>query len=444
VTPRAVPARISAGPRGRLGVGMSIGIGAGAAATAWLWWYSTPDVSGPGGWLSGAGQVCGLESGYAVVILVLLMARIPPLEHGIGADRLTRWHAMGGRYVTGLVSAHALLIIWGYAYQAHTGLISETGTLLTGYPDVLMATVAWFLLLGTGLVSARKIRRRFRYETWYYLHLYTYLAIALAFSHQFANGSAFVADAAARVWWSALYLAVAAAVVWYRIAVPARAFARHGFSVAGTREESPRAVSVYIRGRRLRELEAAPGQFFRWRFLARGLWWQSHPYSLSAVPSDDLMRITVVDTEGKFAALPPGTRVIAEGPFGAFTPARSGRPVLLLAGGVGIAPLRAMFASLPGEVTLVYRASSEADLVFRPELDAIAAARHATVRYVTGARADLGEYPLSADGLRRLVPGVAAMDVYVCGPPGMTEAAVTALAGAGVPRRRIHFESFEF
>ena len=95
------------------------------------------------------------------------MARIPPLERGIGADRLARWHSMGGRYTVGLVVAHGLLIIWGYAVTAHTDVVSQTATLLLSYPDVLMATVAGLLLVGVGVVSARAARRRLRYETWY-------------------------------------------------------------------------------------------------------------------------------------------------------------------------------------------------------------------------------------------------------------------------------------
>jgi predicted ferric reductase len=422
-------------------------IGAGAAAVLVLWWRSTLAVSGLGGWLTGAGEILGLLAGYGVVVLVLLMARVAPIERGVGADRLARWHAMGGRYVIGLITAHALLIIWGYAVSDQTGLVHETFTLLTTYPDVLMATVAWFILLGVGIASARAARKRLRYETWYYLHLYTYLALALAFSHQFAVGSAFVGDLAARFWWSALYLVVAALVLWYRIVVPLRAVGRHGFRVAGVRQEASLTVSIYVKGRRLRELQAEPGQFFRWRFLARGMWWQSHPYSLSAVPSDDLMRITVRevgDNSNMLRSLRPGTRVIAEGPFGAFTPTRTGRSVLLLAGGVGITPLRAMFAALTGKITLIYRASSWQDIVFRPELDAIAAAKDATVHYVVGARTDLGVDPLSASELRRLAPGLHRMDVYLCGPPGMTGTAVAALTEAGVPRRRIHYESFEF
>ena len=78
-------------------------IGMGAAAVVALWWHGSPGVSGLGGWLTGAGEILGLLAGYGVVILVALMARLPPLERGIGTDRLARWHAMGGRYIVSLV-----------------------------------------------------------------------------------------------------------------------------------------------------------------------------------------------------------------------------------------------------------------------------------------------------------------------------------------------------
>jgi ferredoxin-NADP reductase len=435
-------ARLRMGPRPVL-----IAIGAGALAVIALWWSDTPSVSGLGDWLTGAGRILGLLAGYGVVVLVALMARLPPLERGVGADRLARWHAMGGRYVVSVVVAHALLITWGYAVSAHEGIINETGTLLTSYPDVLMATVAGLLLLGIGLISARAARRRLSYETWYYLHLYTYLAIALAFSHQFADGASFVSSFRARAVWSALYLTVAALMLWYRVVSPLRSAARHRFRVVGVRRESADVVSVYIGGQHLDGLRAEPGQFFRWRFLARGVWWSSHPYSLSALPRPDVMRITVKDRgdhSGAMSRLRPGTRVIAEGPYGAFIPARSGRRILLLAGGVGITPLRAMFAMLPGDVTLVYRASSPNDIVFGDELDAIARQRGATVHYLIGSRARLGADPLSARTLQALVPGLHRHDVYLCGPAGMTESALDALNAAGVPRRRVHYESFEF
>ena len=357
------------------------------------------------------------------------------------------YNALGGRYVVTVIVAHAVLITWGYAVTAHEGLINEAGTLLLSYPDVLMATVAGLLFIGIGLVSARAARRRMSYDTWYYLHFYTYLAIGLAFSHQFADGDSFAGSLKARFAWSALYGFVGLLVLWYRVVSPVRSALHHRFHVVGVRRESADVVSVYIGGQNLNELQAEPGQFFRWRFLDRGLWWSSHPYSLSALPRPDVMRITVKDRgdhSRALAGLRPGTRVLAEGPYGAFIPQRTGRRVLLLAGGVGITPLRAMFAMLPGPVTLIYRASGPEDVVFADELDAIARDRGATVQYLLGSRDRLGWDPLTAGQLNHMVPGLHRHDVYVCGPAGMTSSAIAALRAAGVPRRRIHHESFEF
>jgi len=437
-------------PRANPGAVLAV-IAAGAAATLVLWWHGTPSLHGFGDWLTNAGRITGLEAGYGVVVLVALMARIPPLERGVGADRLARWHSTGGRYTIGLVVAHALLITWGYAVTAHTTVTHQAWTLLDSYPDVLLATTAGLLLVMTAVASARAVRPRMRYETWYHLHFYTYLAIALAFSHQFADGAEFMTNAAARVVWSALYIGVGAAIVWYRFVTPVRQALRHRLRVTEVRPETPCVVSVVIGGRRLEELRAESGQFFRWRFLTRDLWWTSSPYSLSAPPRPGRLRITVKtagDHSGALRGLKPGTRVVAEGPYGALTgAARRRRKVLLIAGGVGIAPLRALLESLPaasGDLTLIYRVSSLHDAVFRRELEEIAARREAKVWFVAGSRAELTGNPLSGGELTRRIPGLIDHDVYLCGPPGLTAAVTRELLDAGVRRRQIHYESFEF
>ena len=237
-------------------------IAAGAVGCVLLWWQNTPTLDGLGDWLTNAGRVTGLLAGYAMVVLVALMARIPALERGIGADRLARWHAMGGRYSVSLVVAHGLLITWGYAVQAHTGVVSQATTLLLSYPDVLMATVAGLLLVGVGITSARAARKRLRYETWFYLHFYTYLAIALAFSHQFATGAEFIDNPLARFVWGAMYAVVGAAILWYRFVVPVLQARRHQLRVDSVRVEAEGVVSVVVRGKHLSELQTFPLYFY--------------------------------------------------------------------------------------------------------------------------------------------------------------------------------------
>lgn len=426
-------------------------IGVGALAVIALWWQNTFYVHGLADWLTNAGRITGLLAGYAVVVLLALMSRAPALERGVGTDRLARWHAMGGRYTVSLAVAHTLLIIWGYAVSAHTNVVHQTATLVLTYPDVLMATVSVLMLVAIGTASARAARRRLRYETWHFIHLYTYLAIALAFSHQFSTGADFRNDAKARWLWAALYVFVAAVLIWYRFVTPVRAALRHSMRVVEVRPESADTVSVYVTGRHLDALRAEAGHFFRWRFLTPSLWWAANPYSLSAAPRPDLLRITVKVVGEHSAALrglAPGTRVLAEGPYGSFTGARRrGRKVLLLAGGVGITPLRALFETLPGapgDITLVYRANAETDFVLRAELDQIAHQRGARVHYLIGPPQAGRKDHLSAQRMQRLVPGLAQHDVYLCGPAGMMTAAEIGLREAGVPRRHIHQESFAF
>ncbi|MEU3402358.1 ferredoxin reductase family protein [Streptomyces sp. NPDC006670] len=424
-----------------------VAVWAGAAGVLVLWWSDTTSVVGAAGWLTGAGRITGLLAGYACAVLLALMARVPLLDHTVGTDRLARWHAWGGRCTVSLALAHTLLIIWGYSLTSHANVVGQTATLVLRYPDLLKGTAGFLLFLATGVISARAARRRLSYETWHYLHFATYLAVFLTFGHQLSNGADFVGNTSAQAAWYALFLGVAALLAWYRFAVPLRRGLRHRLRVAAVHPEAPGVVSVHLTGERLDELGGLPGQFLRWRFLTRGLWWTANPYSLSAPAHPNHVRITVKAAGGHSAALArlaPGTRVWAEGPYGGFTAHRRTSPkVLLLAGGVGITPLRTLFETLPGQVTLVYRARRPDDLALRGELDAIAAHRRATVHYVIDEPAACSS-PLTARGLTALVPDLAAHDVYLCGPPGMARAAIQALREAGVPARRIHHESFAF
>lgn len=425
----------------------------GAAAVLWLWWRNTPAVSGTSGWAVNAGRMTGLLAGYAVALVIVQMARVPALERRVGSDRVTRWHATSGRYALLLTAAHVGLTLYGYALQAGTGLVAQTVSVVTRYPDMAEAAAGTLLLLLTGLLSAGPLRRRMRYELWYYLHLLTYAAVFLAFGHQLSTGAEFADDPAARTAWYALYATAGTLLLWYRVLVPLRLNLRHRMRVDSVVPEAPGVVSVLIRGRRLHRLGAEAGQFFRWRFLTRGLWWTANPYSLSAPPRPDLLRITVKAVGGHsaaLAALPPGTRLWAEGPYGALTAARrsggGGGKVLLLAGGAGITPLRALFETLPGapgDLTLLYRARTAEELALRGELEEIADRRGANLLYAVNGP-DGRRPAISARTLRKLLPDIDRHDVYLCGPPGLAEESYAALREAGVPDRRIHHESFAF
>jgi predicted ferric reductase len=419
---------------------------AGAAVVAALWWTSAEGTGAAAGALAEIARLCGLLGAYLVLVELLLLARLPVLDRLYGFGNLTAWHRWNGRACVTLLVAHAVLILVAYARADDRSLPGELLRLIQQFPGVITAIAGLALLIAVALSSAVIVRRRLRYETWYFVHLYAYLAVALAFSHQLATGTAFVGRPLARTFWTALYVATLVAIVGFRIVLPVARSVRHRLRVARVIEEAPGFASIEIAGTGLDRLGARSGQFFGWRFLTRDRWWESHPFSLSAAPEPGRLRITVKgvgDFSGRLRSLTPGTRVIAEGPFGAFTTAARRRPrVVLIAGGVGITPIRALLEDMPGapgDIAVVYRARRAEDVILRAELDELAGRRGAEVHYVVG-----GGDALSAERLRALVPDLTDRDVYLCGSPAMTRTTRASLAHAGVPRGHIVTERFAY
>lgn len=428
--------------------GLGLGITVALAITA----ESAGSLDAPGGVATALGRLTGLTAAYAMVVVVLLVARIPPLERAIGQDRLVRWHRTLGPWPLYLLTAHAALITIGYARAAHDGVLHQLGQLLWTYPGILASAAGFALLVAAGVSSYRKARRRMAYETWWSVHLYTYLALFLSFSHQVDTGASFVGHPTATAWWTALWVGTLATVVACRIGLPVWRSLRHRLTVESVTAAGPNAVHVTLRGHALDRLPVSGGQFLQWRFLRRGLWWQAHPYSLSAVPHGDTLRLTVKglgDHSAGLARLRPGTRVAVEGPYGAFTPDTAERErgrgprVLLVGAGLGAAPVHALLQDLPedADVVAVLRASTRAGLVLRDEIAAEVRRRGGRLHALVGPRERV---PLDAAALRRIAPDLRRRDVYVCGPDGFTAALTRTLADAGVAPSRIHTEQFAF
>jgi predicted ferric reductase len=394
------------------------------------------------------GRLTGLYAALALVVQLVLVARLPWLESRLGMDRLTAWHRWSGFWVLWLVLAHVVFITLGYAGQDNSPVVAELGTLVFRTEDAGKATVALVLLVAVGVTSARRARRRLRYESWHLAHLGAYLAVVLGFLHQVSLGQDFIGSPIGRVYWWSLYGGALAAVLAGRLGLPLLRNFRHRLRVVSVERESADVVTVWITGRNLDRLPARAGQFFLWRFLNR--WWEAHPYSLSAMPDGRHLRITVKalgDGSQWLQHIRPGTRVLAEGPYGAFTAERRTRDrVLLIAGGVGVTPIRALleeFAQQRDDIVVIYRAK---DPVLAAELTQLARWCGARLHIVTGPSDAVGRYgPMLGPGhLRSLVPDVRRRDVYVCGPPGMTESVGRTLSELGVPDSQCHTERFAF
>jgi predicted ferric reductase len=455
---RVTSAPVVRGGRGRergyrVAVAWVIGavVAANAAVIVWLW-LRGGGVSGVHGWgdlSTSVGRVTGLLSAYLALLQVLLLARLPWLERLAGFDHLTAWHRLNGKVCLSLVLAHVVFITIGYAAMDRIAIPPEVTRLLGDYPGMVAATVGTALLIAVVATSLVIVRRHLRYEAWYLVHLSAYAGIALAWVHQIPTGNELTANPAAAAYWTALYVATLVLLVLFRIAGPLAGVFWYGLRVAAVTPEGPGVVSLRVTGRRLDRLHARGGQFFLWRFLTPGRWWASHPFSLSAAPDGRSLRLTVKDVgdfTGRVGAIAVGTRVVAEGPFGVFTDAARRRDkVVLIAGGIGITPIRALVEDMPPDLdsALIYRVVRAEDVVFRHELDALARERGVALSYVVGDHTGAeGAYRLSPEHLRDLVPDIADREAYVCGPPAMMRATEANLRRAGVPRASIHSERF--
>jgi len=419
----------------------------------WLRHGGADQFSTLGGTVTAAGQLTALLGTYVALLALVLMSRSPWLDQLFGIERLADLHRWLGFACVWLLCAHAVLTTVGFAMEDHSSVVAEAVSLVTTYPYVLMATVGTVLFIWIAFASVQAARRRLAYETWYGIHLYAYLAIALTFAHELVVGTDFVDDIVARIYWIALYVAVAALILMFRIGQPLAMSLRHRLRVAYVTVEAPGVTSIYVTGRDLEELAVRAGQYFVWRFLTWKWWWRAHPFSLSAAPNGRWLRLTIKtvgDDTHDFQSIRVGTRVLVEGPYGILTGARrTKRRVALVAGGIGITPLRALLEELPAgpaDLTLIYRASRDEDVVFRDEIDKIARARGATVHYLIGRRRSsrLPPDPFDAHTLKKYVPDIRKRDVYLCGPAGMMDAVRGSLRELDVPPSQVHWERFAY
>ena len=406
--------------------------------------------------LGSLGLLSGLLASDLMILQVVLLARIPWVERAWGHDLLTRRHRWIGFASFWLMIAHVALFALERVTRDPAAALQALTQVFVTDPWMLSATVGTLLLVLVVVTSIRAARRRLRYESWHLLHLYSYAGIAASFPHTLTDGADFH-QAWTRVYWWSLYGFAFAVTLLYRLALPVRRSLRHRLRVESIRVEAPGVVSVTVTGHRLERMRTASGQFFIWRFLDGPGWTRGHPYTLSAAPAGERLRITVkaVGDGGERAArLTPGTRVLIEGPYGTFTARRRTQPrMLMIAAGIGITPLRALLEDsdyAPGEATLLYRYSEDQHAVLIEELRALAARRGVELIPLPGPRGAEASWQAAgpaprtddAQALGNLVPDVAHCDVYACGPPVWLTAVRKAARGAGAHRDHVHTEEF--
>lgn len=391
------------------------------------------------------GRLAGFLAAGTVLLQFVFMGRTPWLERIFGLDKLAGIHRLNGKLTLIFLLLHPLLLIYGYSKASEVGLLAQFLDFVLNYPYVGYAALGFTLFLIVGISSLIIIRQKLRYESWYFTHLLVYLAVFASFWHQIEVGTTLISNQLFYGYWISLYAVVLVNHVLFRFGRPVYLYHKHKFQVSRVVRENYNTVSMYITGRNLNGFDVKPGQFMIFRFLTKGMWWQAHPFSLSRLPNGKELRITVKemgDFTKQVGAIPTGTKVVIDGPYGIFTQWVSISPkVLFIAGGIGITPIRSLMEEMlqkGKDVVLLYGNNTAKDIVFKDEIEALSKQYQAKIVHVLSS--DTGN--IDEEKIKKLVPDFSERDIYLCGPIPMTDALIKMFATLQVPRSKIHYEKF--
>ncbi|MDQ4489152.1 ferredoxin reductase family protein [Sinomonas sp. ASV486] len=412
--------------------------------------------------LTAIGIIAGLIGTDLVLVMMLLAARLPWIDRAIGHDHAMSVHGKLGKPSLYLILAHMVFLLLGYGASEGLNPIAEAVSLWNLVPDMWLAFVSIALFIAVVVTSLVAVRRKMPYEFWHAIHLLTYAAVLTGLPHQFSVGGLFAEGHWQRLYWELFYWTVVVALVGFRVVAPLVRTWRHQLTVTRVIEEAPGVVSIEMTGLRLAELTGEGGRFFIWRFLAPGVWWHAHPFSLSAEPSGRGapygIRITVRDLGRGTAALlriRPGTKVALAGPYGNFAHSSRTRPGLVMVGsGIGITPIRALLERAefaPGDATVILRGGDPSRLYLRDEIAALCRARGAVLYELVGHRARGKSWlPRHQSGLHLTdylpegAPPLTDSDIYVCGPRDWSDAVLADAKASGAADAQLHRERFDW
>jgi predicted ferric reductase len=310
---------------------------------------------------------------------------------------------------------------------------------------VLLGIIALAVLLL--VIVSSLFRKRFkRYTAWYVIHLASYLLLPLVFIHSLAIGQTVRETGLLFIWWG---LAGALLVfILFRLAMAlGLPLKKHRVMlVAGVGPQVTRITMRPLAGR----IKPEPGQFI---FLRWGFWSSARPFTVSHYNRrTGAISVTVKalgEMTGRLQKIRPGEIVYLDGPYGVFTPASltPGRPVVMIAGGIGITPFPRIIEELAGrpgrELHLFYGNKFTGEIVYKKEIDTMPVNVIHVLSDEPGYQGEKGF--ITNDLLRKyLRHDLKEYEFLICGPPVMTSKLKESLATDQVPAHQIHYELFSF
>ena len=399
-------------------------------------------------------QLFALAIGFiafaGMALQVAVASRSPHFTAPMGIDLLLRVHRSMGSVIMVLVVLHVAVLYvredwaraWLWPPPVHGPIVAQLG---------FLALVSLLVLVATSLRRPRWMS----YERWRAVHLIcTVAAIGGAYGH-ILKASTYSTLPIVRVYAFLLVLVAGTMLVYLRIG---RVFIAQGrpYHLVGIEREHGNVTTVHLEADGHDGIPLAPGQFAWLRLGGHPYSINEHPFSLSSSAVDPRHPSFSIKASGDYTstigALPVGSRVLVDGPHGAWEPALPDRGFLLIVGGIGVTPAMSIIRTLADmgdsrPIDLIYGARTWNDVTFRDELAELAERISLRITYVlsepdAGWAGNAGY--ITHELLAHTLPEDAAVrNVMVCGPPMMMKSVTEALRSLAIPDAHVRVERFE-
>jgi predicted ferric reductase len=431
--------------RGKVGVSFLVLV---SLTPAFFWFLTQPfDVRFGDTYsvLTSIGNLAAVVGTTLFALALILSARLKFLEDYFGGlDRMYNVHHVTGTVGFLLILVHPLFL--GFRYLESS--ILDVG--LFFLPDSnmpknlgIIAVLMFMILLAITFFS------RASYQTKRVLH--QLLGVAFMFGTLHAvlipNEISRAQSALALSLFSLSVLGIMAYL--YRTVFGAFTVSKYTYRVTDIRLLDP-SVTEIVLSPEGNAMTYTPGQFLFVSFSDPAVSKEVHPFSISSAPHEPELKITMKalgDYTTNIRNMRVGARAKIEGPFGHFSYAHARHnSQVWVAGGIGITPFLNMMRSLtvlphsPYIIDFYYAVKSRAELIFLPELTAIAS-KVPGLRIIPHISDEQGF--LTADVIHRESKTLADKDIFVCGPPLMMHSIIGGLGERGVPASLVHAEEFK-
>ena len=382
--------------------------------------------------------------------------RFETLSGRVGIDRTMGFHRIAAVVALLVAIAHPLPpLVPGFIEQPQGALVLLSEMLVR--PRLLsgvLSLAGLVVLVGFALL---RTRRGVRYEFWRATHGPLAIVVAgLILHHALTNGDYSRAPLPKAVW---LLLGGGALLTLFSAYVvrPWRMW-RQGWVVELVEPTADHVWQIILRAPQRRAFRFRAGQFLWLTIAPNSPPFHDHPFSIASSPQM-LPKLRLIireagDCTNAFGAIEPGRRVAIDGPHGGFILPSGGAHVVMIAGGVGVAPVVGMLeeAADSGDARafrLLYAGRTPDALAGLRLIESFSRRLDLRVVKVVDALAEPPAFeqgPIDRRHIEEILSGVPPKETYclVCGPAAMMEIATDALLGVGVPAERILYERFDY